>query len=167
MKTNENTRWIAIMLLAASGLFFVMGFNYPLLQTGYGIGPITIKNDYVYLFTSFQYFFEQGEIFIGFLLLFFTVVFPILKYIFLAITLAGRRLPRHHSVGTILEIINKWAMLDVFIVAVLILNMKFDSAIIISKLQAGTSLFAISVILLMACSFIIQRSMPRNQPAVK
>ena len=167
MKANENTRWIAVMLLAASGLFFVLGFNYPLLQTGYGIGPITIKNDYVYLFTSFQYFFEQGEIFIGFLLLFFTVVFPILKYIFLAITLTGRRLPRHQSVNTVLEIINKWAMLDVFVVAVLILNMKFDSAIIVSKLQVGTSLFAISVILLMACSFIIQRSMPHRQPTDK
>ena len=167
MKANENTRWIAIMLLAASGLFFVLGLNYPLLQTGYGIGPITIKSDYVYLFTSFQYFFAQGEIFIGFLLLFFTIIFPILKYFFLAITLAGRRLPRHHTVNTVLEIINKWAMLDVFVVAVLILNMKFDSAIILSKLQVGTSLFAISIILLMACSFIIQRSLRRGEPTDK
>jgi len=163
MKANENTRWTAVILLSASLLFFVLGFNYPLLQTGFGIGPLTLKNDYVYLFTSFRYFFDQGELFIGFLLLFFTVIFPILKYIFLAITLAGRRLPRHHAVTTLFDIINKWAMLDVFVVAVLILNMKFDSDIIISKIQVGTSLFAISVILLMACSFIIQRTIVRQQ----
>jgi uncharacterized paraquat-inducible protein A len=58
-----------------------------------------------------------------------------------------------------LEIINKWAMLDVFVVAVLILNMKFDSIIIVSKLQAGTTLFAISIILLMTSSFFTRRWM--------
>ncbi len=158
MKPTNNTRSVAIILLIASLMFFLLGFKYPLLQSGFGIGPIILKNDYVYLFTSFRYFFDKGEIFIGFLLLFFTVIFPILKYVFLAITLSGRRLPRHGTVSTLLDIINKWAMLDVFIVAVLILNMKFDSQIIISKLQAGTTLFALSVVLLMICSFIIRRS---------
>ncbi len=56
--------------------------------------------------------------------------------------------------NTALEIINKWSMLDVFVVAVLMLNMKFDSAIIVSKLESGTTLFAISVVLLMTSSFI-------------
>jgi uncharacterized paraquat-inducible protein A len=162
MKTGNNPKWIAIMLLAASALFFVMGFNYPLLETGFGIGPIILKRDHIYLFTSFRYFFDQGEVFIGFLLLFFTVIFPILKYIFIAITLSGRRLPRHHYVSVLLDIINKWAMLDVFVVAVLILNMKFDSDIIVSKLQVGTTLFAISVVLLMISSYVTKKMMDDN-----
>jgi len=157
MKAKNDTRWTAVILLSCSALFFFLGFRYPLLQSGIGLGPFMVSNDYVYLGTSFSYFFNKGEIFIGFILLFFTIIFPGLKFLFLAITLSGRQLPRHHYMSTVLEIINKWAMLDVFVVAVLILNMKFDSAIIVSRLQAGTTLFAISVVLMMICSYLTRK----------
>ncbi len=149
-----------MLLLIGSALFFIMGFQFPLLQTGFGIGPFTLKSDYVYLSTSFSYFFDKGEIFIGFLLLFFTIIFPTIKYIFLFLTLLGRPFPRHQFLSTGLEVINKWSMLDVFVVAVLLLNMKFDSNIIVSKLGNGTTLFAISVVLLMTCSFITRKMIP-------
>lgn len=130
---------------------------FPLLQTGYGIGPIRIKSEYIYLSSSFNYFFDKGEFFIGFLLLFFTIIFPILKYIFLFITLLGKKLPRHQLMSTALDIINKWSMLDVFIVALVLLNMKFDSAIIVSEMESGTTLFALSIVLMMISSFIIRK----------
>ena len=154
MKGTNDRRTVALIILLASTLFFILGFMFPLLQTGFGFGPFTIKKDHIYLHTSFNYFFDQGEFFIGLLLLLFTIVFPILKYIFLFATLSGRKLPSHQFINTALEIINKWSMLDVFVFAVLILNMKFDSDIILSKLGSGTTLFAISVVLLMTCSFI-------------
>jgi paraquat-inducible protein A len=157
MKPGYNKRLISIIFLVASLVFFVLGLMYPLLQTGFGIGPFTIKRDYVYIITSFRYFFDNGEVFIGLLLLFFTIIFPVIKYIFLFLTLLGKKMPRHVAVATGLEIINKWSMLDVFVIAVLILNMKFDSNIIISKLESGTTLFAISVLLLMTSSFIAKK----------
>ena len=163
MKHRNDRRWIALIVLIASLIFFILGFMYPLLQSGFGIGPFTIKSDYVYISTSFRYFFDKGEVFIGFLLLFFTIIFPIIKYVFLFLTLLGRKMPRHGAVATALEIINKWSMLDVFVVAVLILNMKFDSDIIVSKLEAGTTLFAVSVLLLMTSSFIAKK-MIANKP---
>jgi len=163
MKKNDDRRWIALMILVASVIFFGMGFMYPLLQTGFSIGPFTLKHDYIYISTSFRYFFDKGEEFIGFLLLFFTIIFPIIKYIFLFLTLLGHKLPRHHFFSTVLEIINKWSMLDVFVVAVLILNMKFDSTIIVSKLESGTTLFAISVVLLMTSSFIARQLIAQQQ----
>lgn len=162
MTHRNDRRWIAIIVLIASLIFFILGFMYPLLQSGFGIGPFTIKSDYVYISTSFRYFFDKGEVFIGFLLLFFTIIFPIIKYIFLFLTLLGRKMPRHGAVATALEIINKWSMLDVFVVAVLILNMKFDSDIIVSKLEAGTTLFAVSVLLLMTSSFIAWKMIDNN-----
>lgn len=154
MKNKEDSKPIALLLLFTSLLFFIMGFLFPLLQSGYGIGPLVLKRDYVYLHTSFRFFFDKGEPFIGLILLFFTIIFPVLKYIFLFVTLFGRKLPNHRNMNTLLEIINKWAMLDVFVVAVLILNMKFDSTIIVSKLEHGTTLFAISIVLMMLCSFV-------------
>lgn len=167
MKDRNDKKWIAIIILIASLVFFVMGFMYPLLQSGFSIGPFTIKSDYVYISTSFRYFFDKGEIFIGLLLLFFTIIFPIIKYIFLFITLLGRKLPRHSIFATALEIINKWSMLDVFVVAVLILNMKFDSSIIVSKLEAGTTLFAVSVVLLMTSSFIARKMIIQKEESGK
>lgn len=163
MRNSDNRRWTAVIFLIASAIFFAMGFMYPLLETGYGIGPFTLKKDYIYISTSFRYFFDQGEVFAGLLLLFFTIIFPVIKYIFLFLTLLGRKVPRHQFFSTALEIINKWAMLDVFVVAVLILNMKFDSTIIVSRLQSGTSLFAISVVLLMVCSFIARKLITQQQ----
>jgi paraquat-inducible protein A len=157
MNKKNDRRMVAMLLLAASLLFFAMGFMFPLLQSGYCIGPIVLKSDHIYLHSSFSFFFDKGELFIGLILLFFTIIFPAIKYIFLFITLSGKQLPRHKFLNTALEIINKWAMLDVFVVAVLLLNMKFDSTIIISKLEAGTTLFAISIVLMMVCSLVTSR----------
>ncbi len=163
MKNKDDRKWTAVIILLASVLFFIMGFMFPLLQTGYGIGPFTLRSDYIYLGTSFGYFFDKGEFFIGLLLLFFTIIFPTLKYIFLFLTLLGRRFSRHQFITTALEIINKWSMLDVFVVAVLILNMKFDSTIIVSRVENGTTLFAISVVLLMTSSFIAGKIVARPE----
>lgn len=165
MMLSKDRKQIAVLLLAASLLFFILGFMYPLLQSGYSIGPLVLKRDKVYLWSSFRFFFDKGEAFIGVLLLFFTIIFPVLKYIFLFVTLSGFRLPRHRSMNTVLEIINKWAMLDVFVVAVLILNMKFDSRIILSKLEQGTTLFAISIVLMMSCSLVTGKLLQEQDPA--
>jgi paraquat-inducible protein A len=163
MKSNTDRKHIALLFLAASGLFFIMGFMFPILVTGWGIGPIQIKQEFIYLSTSFRYFFNKGEIFVGLLLLFFTIIFPILKYIFILLTLLGQNFPKHHTISTLLGIINKWSMLDVFVVALLILNMKFDSAIIVSRLGSGATLFAISVVLLMICSMMTKKVIVSRQ----
>ena len=47
--------------------------------------------------------------------------------------------------------------LDVFIVALIILNMKFDSLFINTQLKIGTTYFAISLVLMMISSFILRR----------
>lgn len=167
MNGQDNKQNIALMILVGSLVFFILGFMFPLLETGYGIGPIRLQTDLVYISTSFRFFFNKGELFVGFLLLFFTIIFPVLKYIFLFATLMGKRLPKQQHVATALEIINKWSMLDVFVVALIILNMKFDSAIIVSQLKSGTTLFAISVVLMMTASFIARKKLAAAQTGDK
>ncbi len=157
MQNTGDRRWTAIIILILSVIFFILGMMYPLMQTGIGIGGFTIRQEKIYLYNSSTYFFDQGEFFIGLLLLFFTIIFPCIKYIFLFYTLSGRSLPAQGRIGTILEIINKWSMLDVFVVAVLILNMKFSSDIIITRLESGTSLFAVSIVLMMLSSFMTRK----------
>lgn len=159
---NKNANWwIAVILISTSILFFILGLTHPILETGYGFGPIRLVQDFIYLSSSFRFFMNNGDWFVGSILLFFTIIFPIIKYLFLVLTLAGFQFSRSKITVGILEIINKWAMLDVFVVALLILHLKFDSVIIVSNLEIGTTYFALSIVLLMICSLLISKSIPK------
>lgn len=149
---------IIVLLWMASVTFFVLGLTHPILETGLGFlyGLVTINHEYIYLSGAFRYFFEKGEVFIGLLLLLFTIIMPILKYVFLLLAIFNVRFKTQKAFMIVLDVVNKWSMLDVFVVALLILNMKFGSKVIISNLANGATYFAVSVVLLMACSFFIK-----------
>lgn len=158
MSKNIIRKLSLLLLLAASIFFFVMGLTHPILESGLGFlyGLVTINHEYIYLSGAFSYFFNKGEVFIGVLLLVFTIIMPILKYIFLLLAIFNVRFKKQKTVTAALDVINKWSMLDVFVVALVILNMKFGSKVIISNLKEGTTYFAISVVLLMVCSFLLK-----------
>ena len=111
----------------------------------------------IYLFSSIEYFFAEKEYFIGILLFTFTLIFPIFKYIFIGFRLINIKFGQRKWVEILVEVINKWAMLDVFVVAVIIVNMKFNSLIISTQIEIGTTFFALSVILLMTASYILKK----------
>ena len=87
----------------------------------------------------------------------FSIVFPILKYLVLATKIIGIKLPGSGILHILLEIINKWAMLDVFVVSLLILSLKMDghSMILWSGLGIGTTYFAASIVGLLVTTFIL------------
>lgn len=146
---------IVVILYFLSIILFVMGLINPILENSMFIG---FNKKSIYLFSSIKYFFAEKEYFIGMLLFVFTLVFPIFKYIFIGFRLINPQFGRKKSVETLVEIINKWAMLDVFVVALIIVNMKFNSLIISTEIKVGTTFFAISVLLLMTASFILKRT---------
>lgn len=158
---------IIVLLWMASVTFFVLGLTHPILESGLGLlyGLVTINHEYIYLSGAFRYFFEKGEVFIGLLLLLFTIVLPVLKYIFLLLAIFNLRFKKQKPFLVVLDVINKWSMLDVFVVALVILNMKFGSKVIISNLKNGTTYFAISVVLLMACSLLMKYTLNRKHEA--
>jgi paraquat-inducible protein A len=147
-----------LLLLAASVCFFIMGLNHPILETGLGLlnGRVTINHEFIYLSTAFRYFFNKGEVFIAVLLLVFTIILPVIKYIFITLAVFNIRFRNDTAFFIVLDVVNKWSMLDVFVVALVLLNMKFDSLVVISNLKAGTTYFAISVLLLMVASLILK-----------
>lgn len=131
-----------------------MGLINPILENSMFVG---LSQKPIYLFSSIKYFFAEKEYFVGVLLLVFTLVFPILKYIFVGFRLINSRFGEGKWTEHLIELINKWAMLDVFVVALIIVNMKFNSLIINTKIEVGTTFFALSVILLMTTSFILKK----------
>ncbi len=142
------------LLYLISLVFFILGLLNPIMGSKLFM---TFKRDDVYLINSTIDFLKEGEWFIGTIILVFTLILPTLKYLFLGFRLLSITLPKQKSTGIILELINKWAMLDVFVVALIIINLKFDSLIIVTEIKEGTTYFALSVLLLMTCSFILKK----------
>lgn len=145
---------IAIILYLTSIVLFILGLINPILENSFLVG---MSKKPIYLASSIQYFFAEKEYFIGILILTFTFIFPIFKYIFIALRLINIEFSKAKWVSYLVEIINKWAMLDVFVVALIIVNMKFHSLLISTEIEIGTTFFAISVLLLMTSSWILKK----------
>lgn len=146
---------IASILYLLSIVLFVLGLINPILKNSTMMGLMGEK--FIYLFGSIEYFFAEEEFFIGTLILIFTFIFPILKYLFIGFRLINMKFGQIQWVGMLVEIVNKWAMLDVFVVALIIVNMKFNTLIISASIEIGTTFFAISVLLLMIASYILRK----------
>ena len=129
-----------ILLLMGSIIFYVLGMVYPIMATKYKLVGISFNNNEVNLLDSVKIFYESGEFLIAAIIFVFTVLFPILKYIELSMDMFfGKRMKCSAN-------LDKWNMLDVFIVAMLLLNFKMNSAFIVMELRMGTTYLAISVI---------------------
>jgi paraquat-inducible protein A len=166
-KWRGGRRWPAAILWAASVLFFILGITHPILETGFTLdGWIDFNRENIYLISSFQYFINKGDVFIAVMLLTFTIVLPVVKYIFLLLGIAGVRFKSQKKWVVALDIINKWSMLDVFVVAQVIMNLKFNQRFIISNLQSGITYFAVSIVLMMVCSLVMKYSLKTTTPAV-
>ncbi len=153
---SKSTKLFISIFLLFSIILFISGLSFPILSNKKQIFGITLEFEKIWLFTSIRYFFEEKEYFLSFVILFFTFIFPIVKYFDLINKIFGIiRIGKKTSY--ILSITDKWSMLDVFLVALLILNYKMDSNLIVMKIQVGTTLLAASIILRMVVSIIISK----------
>ncbi len=141
-----------LIILIASIVCFGLGLYFPILSTHtkfifeFGYTKVNI-------FDSIKLFFDTGEYFVGAIILLFTFIFPALNYIVLFIqVIVGK-------VFSYLPDLNKWNMLDVFVVALVLLNFKMQSAskIMIMQLQDGTTYIALAVVLRMIAVVLMSR----------
>ena len=98
---------------------------------------------------SVSLFFQGSEVFLGVVIILFTLVFPSLKFVFLFWGVLSKPTPFGKKVNKVLSTIGKYSMLDVFVVALLLLNLKFDSDILDMQVRIGVVYFAISIVLTM------------------
>ncbi|NNE54836.1 MAG: hypothetical protein HKN32_02365, partial [Flavobacteriales bacterium] len=123
---DQPRKIIVLLIYLASVTLFVFAVQNPIMGSEILMG---LKSSEVYLTDSIAYFFENGDWFLGSIILLFTFILPILKYLFIGTQVFRIPLPRGEWIHHTLEIINKWAMLDVFIVALLIMTFKFETTI--------------------------------------
>ncbi len=137
-----------IFLLLSSISFFVLGLIYPILSTKKQVLGIVLNYQEVKLFDSVKMFYESNDYLLATIIFLFTIILPIIKFFELINRLLSF-LTFSKKTSRILHLLDKWSMLDVFLVALLLLNFKMDSNIIVMKLKLGTTLIAVSIILRM------------------
>lgn len=131
---------IGIVTLVFSIVFFCLGVYFPLLSTKTRILGINWSYETLNLFDSIWLFFKDKEYFLAAVILTFTFIMPIIEYIRLTliVTLKKGSNRRRH--------LDKWNMLDVFLVALLLLNFKMNASFIVMDLRMGTTFIALAVI---------------------
>ena len=104
------------------------------------------------MFDSIKLFWQSKDYLISGVILIFTFILPISKYIERTLRLiTGKEYPTLASV-------DKWNMIDVFIVAMLLLNFRMNSSFIVMELQWGTSLIALAVMLRLVSIILIEKT---------
>ena len=141
---------LSAIILTASVVFYILGLCYPLMTTSYQVWGFSLRTQEVTLFDSVRMFWEDGDYLIASIILVFTFILPVLKYIELALRIAsGRQFLRLQSV-------DKWNMIDVFLVAMLLLNFKMNSKFIVMRLEMGTNFIALAVLTRLAAIMLVE-----------
>ena len=138
-KNCKNKNILGAIALIISIIFFGLGLYFPLFSTATKVIFKFHSND-MNLFDSINFFFSNNEYFLAVIILIFTIIMPTLKYIELAICIIWNM-----TIKTTRSL-DKWNMLDVFLVALLLVNFKMNSAFIVMELKIGTTFIALSVI---------------------
>lgn len=151
-----SSPWFILTLTLTSGCFYVLGITQRLFVSK----QLFFAEKEVTLLNSIRMLFDNNENFLGTIIFIFTILFPIFKYILLLFSLAFNKKEEISKLNRWMSVISKWSMLDVYIVALLLLNMKFDSRIINMELKEGVVWFSLSIILIMIAMIIPRRATP-------
>ena len=143
-----NFKFIYLLLVISGIAIFVVSIFSPLLS----ISELYIFTNTVSIHSALITLLAEGERLLFSIILIFTIVLPSIKYTLLVI---GGVKPNLLSSNRfkLLEAISKWAMLDVFIVAVIVASVKlklFASA----ETHYGLYLFVTAVLLSIICASI-------------
>lgn len=141
-------RVLLFLVWTLSVVCYGLGLYLPILATKSKILGLTFNSKEVRLFDSIVIFFNNNEYFLAIIIVLFTIVVPVLKYLELFYTIVCKQTVSHW-ISYWGHQMDKWSMIDVFIVAVLILNFKMNSTIIVMKLMPGITFLAVSIVLRM------------------
>ena len=104
------------------------------------------------LWDSIQYFWAGSEYLLAIIIFLFTIIFPVVKFMHLGAYLFYPPFKKMKVFNVTHYISDKWSMLDVFIVALVIFHIKMNSSVVVTKLMPGTTFLALSIVLRMLAS---------------
>ncbi|MBR6309762.1 MAG: paraquat-inducible protein A [Paludibacteraceae bacterium] len=131
---------IALITLAFAIVFFVCGMCFPLLSTETVLFKLRLQYEEITVFKSIKIFWELDELFLAIIISLFSFLTPVVEFVAIAVRILRGK------TNKFFQQLDKWNMLDVFLVAILLLNYEMNSKIIVMKLGYGALYIALSVI---------------------
>lgn len=150
----KKSRGLALAVLVVSFLFYILGLSFPLLATKSKVFSFVLEYTEVKLFDSVELFFKEGDYLLALIIFVFTFLFPIVKYVTLCLEIGKLKLLSANAMH-LLHKLDKWSMIDVFLVALLLLNFKMNSSFIVMDIKVGTHFIALSVVFRMLAVFLV------------
>ena len=142
---------VNVVSLLTLGLFFI-----SLISPLFTLEKFYFFANTVSLFSALLSLIDKGHLFLFLIIFVFSIVFPVFK---LAVILYLWNAQAGLAVQRLLRLIHqfgKWSMLDVFVVALMVVSIKFD-AVADMQIHYGLYLFLSSVILSMLISAVSVR----------
>ncbi len=140
-------------LIALAAILLVMGLLLPLFKV---TQMLLWKSSYSIITGTIQLF-KEGELFLGTIILLFSVVFPIIKLVALSILWMIRFPEEKRKVAlNWLGYLGRWSMLDVLIVALMILAIKLRALTRVES-QVGVYVFCAAILVSMIAAIMVER----------
>ena len=159
----RHTPAVASAILAST-LLLLLGLSLPLMDAQTGILWARWKNSYS-VWAGVVALWEDNEILLALVLFFFSMVFPIAKLSALSV-IWFMALPEEQRERLLrwLEVLGKWSMLDVFVVAILIVLVKLGPLAKVeprSVVYVFAAAIACSMLTTMYVTYLAHRHPPR------
>lgn len=122
----------SLSLTILSLIFLVPGLILPILSINIGakipiLGELSLHSTKQSILETVESLFQNGNAIVALLILFFSIIIPVLKAILVFISLGTKKNKLKVKIKSILGIIGKWSMADVFIVALFIAFLSTSS----------------------------------------
>ena len=160
-------RVISSILHCVSIICFGLGLYFPILTSKVQIMGLNFRQEYINIFSSIQLFFNTGDYLIAIIIFLFTIIAPIAKYCELTYKLLVGPPVNDTKTIILLQNIDKWNMLDVFVVALLLLNFKMQDGWIVMDMSLGSLFIALAVITRMLTIIILAKSGNSSTPKIE
>jgi|SRR3989338_2612226 len=136
-------------LIVSAAILLAKGLTLPVLT----VQKIWEKNTFS-IISGIENLYEEKHYFLVFVIFFFSVVFPIGKLLaLLVLWLARLKTESQQRILYWLEVLGRWSMLDVFVVAVLVVSVKLG---VLAKAEPriGIYIFGCSIVFSMIATFL-------------
>ncbi len=156
LRQRHPTLWIVPATLGLTTLLFIPALALPLMHTSQQLLWKRWESSYS-AWRGVLELWQQGDQVLAVVLLVFCIIFPMVKLIalariwFVAMPDAERKTLLHW-----LEVLGRWSMLDVFVVAILIVLVKLGPLTQVEP-RAGVYVFAGAILLSMVLTMAIDR----------
>lgn len=142
----------ALVLWLLSVATYTVGMLLPIMGTRTAVSILVLDFQALRVIDTIRLFWLSADYFLATLILMFTMVLPLLKYM----DLLGRVVQGQFAwMQRSPHLPDKWSMLDVFLVAVLLINFKMSTSFISVHLMPGVYWLAVSILVRMVLTHLL------------